>query len=604
MLALVLALPWDLFATAHEVIPSDNPADFPSQYRYIMNGSELSVLGIGSIDLIPLSASLWSLSPEDFSSTIVGGNLQNVNSSTATGLSAYTIPYISCDDSDVMEVISDAFNSTDVRNVMAAVLYSETHTHCRISDTLAVAEWLNLLTVGDMEQAKQVAALELNNDSIGVIQIAADLSSLPPGTRLDPPRKGSPIPMIILYALTSMITVLLLIVIIGGAIKARRHPERYGPRARYMGRPRQSRAKGIAMAMLETLPIVRFGDPDPKQSKSVGTVEDVEMSPTTKETAAEIKDSEPKQQGAEDEPGTSKVIAELARPRTPLATSDKGSADLATNNPATPNPTAVEAAAPAAESLKAAEDSLSCSICTEDFTLGEALRVLPCNHKFHPLCVDPWLLNVSGTCPLCRIDLRPPQEITDENSQHPSIPTNINPVYANRAAAQQGLRSTLGGIMRGTRALDLQTINEASREERIWILRRWREERRPQGQQQADHDVNGAENADADVNAAVHRRSRVLSQRLRDRFSVWSSQDPLPPRSRNDGSEATERRPSTWYASEGSAGAETGTTTADSAPQLPRPPNDAATVDGRARAEDGERTSASQEGSLSEPRRR
>ena len=123
----------------------------------------------------------------------MGGNLQNVNSSTATGLSAFTIPYISCDDPNVMEVISDAFNSTDMRNVLAAVLYSETHTHCRISDTLAVAGWLNLLTVGDTEQAKQVAALGLNNDSVGVIQIAADLSSLPPGTRLNPPRKGSPI---------------------------------------------------------------------------------------------------------------------------------------------------------------------------------------------------------------------------------------------------------------------------------------------------------------------------------------------------------------------------------------------------------------------------
>ena len=67
MLALVLALSWGLFATAHEVMPSDNPTDFPSQYRYIMNGSELSIFGISSIGLVPLSASLWSLSPEDFS---------------------------------------------------------------------------------------------------------------------------------------------------------------------------------------------------------------------------------------------------------------------------------------------------------------------------------------------------------------------------------------------------------------------------------------------------------------------------------------------------------------------------------------------------------
>jgi hypothetical protein len=28
------------------------------------------------------------------------------------------------------------------------------------------------------------------------------------------------------------------------------------------------------------------------------------------------------------------------------------------------------------------------------------VRVLPCQHQFHPPCVDPWLVNVSGTCPL------------------------------------------------------------------------------------------------------------------------------------------------------------------------------------------------------------
>ena len=56
-----------------------------------------------------------------------------------------------------------------------------------------------------------------------------------------------------------------------------------------------------------------------------------------------------------------------------------------------------------------------CIICTEDFEKGEDIRVLPCNHTFHPACVDPWLLGVSGTCPLCRIDLRPKDERTSES---------------------------------------------------------------------------------------------------------------------------------------------------------------------------------------------
>jgi hypothetical protein len=44
--------------------------------------------------------------------------------------------------------------------------------------------------------------------------------------------------------------------------------------------------------------------------------------------------------------------------------------------------------------------TLVCPICTDEFIRGEDVRLLPCNHKFHPDCIDPWLVNVSGTCPL------------------------------------------------------------------------------------------------------------------------------------------------------------------------------------------------------------
>ena len=43
---------------------------------------------------------------------------------------------------------------------------------------------------------------------------------------------------------------------------------------------------------------------------------------------------------------------------------------------------------------------VGCAICEEEFLCGQDVRVLPCNHDFHPDCVDPWLLNASGTCPL------------------------------------------------------------------------------------------------------------------------------------------------------------------------------------------------------------
>ncbi|UNI23934.1 hypothetical protein JDV02_009724 [Purpureocillium takamizusanense] len=46
------------------------------------------------------------------------------------------------------------------------------------------------------------------------------------------------------------------------------------------------------------------------------------------------------------------------------------------------------------------DESGPCSICTESFLVGARLRKLPCGHRFHTDCVDPWLLDRSATCPI------------------------------------------------------------------------------------------------------------------------------------------------------------------------------------------------------------
>ncbi|KAL7612906.1 hypothetical protein Lser_V15G07164 [Lactuca serriola] len=50
-------------------------------------------------------------------------------------------------------------------------------------------------------------------------------------------------------------------------------------------------------------------------------------------------------------------------------------------------------------------EKILCSVCLQDFQLGETVRNLPqCHHMFHLPCIDKWLVR-HGSCPLCRRDL-------------------------------------------------------------------------------------------------------------------------------------------------------------------------------------------------------
>lgn len=177
--------------------------------------------------------------------------------------------------------------------------------------------------------------------------------------------------MIILYSITGIITALFLGIIVTGAVRAHRHPERYGPR-RVAGRPRQSRARGIARAMLEGIPIVKFGD-DPHADSVDAAKRDIEMA-STEQDGREHSDAETNETTPNETTEVPVVEQESDRPK-PTTTEPK--TDIAPD-----------------------AGNFSCPICTDDFIKGQDLRVLPCYHQFHPECVDPWLVNVSGTCPL------------------------------------------------------------------------------------------------------------------------------------------------------------------------------------------------------------
>ncbi|XP_002266433.1 uncharacterized protein LOC100263653 isoform X2 [Vitis vinifera] len=59
-----------------------------------------------------------------------------------------------------------------------------------------------------------------------------------------------------------------------------------------------------------------------------------------------------------------------------------------------------------ADTAQSGEDVAQCYICLAEYEEGDKIRVLPCHHEYHMSCVDKWLKEIHGVCPLCRGDVR------------------------------------------------------------------------------------------------------------------------------------------------------------------------------------------------------
>jgi len=298
------------------------------------------------------------------------------------------IAYISCDSDnsniDASTVLANAANL----HPKVIVLYSLQFNECNATNPTN-PPFQTLYSMTSVEDAQEVyntiglypstANNPLLQAMIGTNTTTASGASPTSDSNQGGPAPTTAVAMSILYSITGIITLLFLIIIATGAVRAHRHPERYGPRNGYAGRPRQSRAKGLARAMLETLPIVKFGDPEPVKPGS----RDAELEGGSSHAAPT--ETTPQQEGTTTTQPKSLPVETAAVP------SGMGAAQEGSKK---------EDQEAAAATTPPKEGELGCSICTEDFTTGEDVRVLPCKHKYHPACIDPWLLNVSGTCPL------------------------------------------------------------------------------------------------------------------------------------------------------------------------------------------------------------
>ncbi|KAI9894758.1 MAG: hypothetical protein M1814_002115 [Vezdaea aestivalis] len=431
-----------------------------------------------TVDVLPLTPQA-GLGVPPSSNQNRRGSLVLVSQDSIPAISRMSIAYLDCEASSYSGSVQpqNAFTNTVAEGPQAIVLFSSISDHCNFStsgknnfDYTGIYTMLraNMSQIIRNMTARNVPITATISNPRATGNATSDSYSSPTG---DPfgPRPTTQIAMIILYSITGLITALFLVIIASGAIRAHRHPERYGPRADMLGRPRQSRAKGIARAMLETLPIVKFG-------------EQQDTKPATDVELATKKDPEPPKAGVKEV--VSKDQRSLEQPD--AVPSDKASALDAEGSSSTTakkdEPTASTSetdpivAAGASTALPKGPDEPSdenpgCSICTEDFVKGEDIRVLPCDHKYHPACVDPWLLNVSGTCPLCRIDLRP------SGKSHPPSDSNdlAPPLAANDHSTLPASASPQPSRHRLSRLIELRRMPA---EERLEALRTMRAEQR------------------------------------------------------------------------------------------------------------------------------
>lgn len=193
-------------------------------------------------------------------------------------------------------------------------------------------------------------------------------SMMTPGFQPNGPNTN--VALIILYSITGVITFLFLLIILTGAVRAHRHPERYGQRVMGPGQQPQSRMRGLGRAVLDTIPVVRFKRTDDSPVVKDLEMQNNEMSDTTENDAA-------------------RHSAAVKEPERRSLTVAVGERDVQEEAIPPPPPTAV-----------LNREDLECPVCMEEFEEGQDLRVLPCSHHFHKDCIDEWLLTIAGSCPL------------------------------------------------------------------------------------------------------------------------------------------------------------------------------------------------------------
>ncbi|KMP06235.1 hypothetical protein CIRG_05916 [Coccidioides immitis RMSCC 2394] len=458
--------------------------------------------------------------PSDFNVT---GTLVDVSPENANNLNEDQIALVSCDDSaypgnqKVKDTLKELISNNPTAG--ATILYTERDRyHCEYTADMSLPPYPNIFTLTRASIAQELQN-KLKSSPTGSSSIVAEdpspsetgIGAIETGGSSSPLERDrgnngptTSVAMIILYSVTGVITLLFLGVILTGAVRAHMHPERYGPR-NIIGRPRQSRAKGLARAMLETLPIVKFGDLDePTAQPGAAKAGDVEMGSSQGGGPEEQKKGGHKAKGASEEDGASQRSQTSAADHDRnLSGRDDGHIGPASSSRAgTPDGPEPAAKLPlgvrsAPTTLKRGRMSGCCRVTTS--SIPNALTH-GCRIDLHPHDEDEQQLENPDEQP-AEDDGRLPPPLRD-NRGPGNEPEGTRDRRRRRRSLATYIQSTINAM----------PPNDASIEQRLEAVRRLRSPQQQEGAQTAATGAIGA--------SSENRRSRRFSTMLLDSFRI------------------------------------------------------------------------------------
>ena len=126
-----------------------------------------------------------------------------------------------------------------------------------------------------------------------------------------------------------------------------------------------------------------------------------------------------------------------------------------------------------------------CSICHEQ--LMQDVNVLPCSHRFHNECIEPWIIS-HNSCPICRAPIVEPEEEDEEalEQEREEAILRLQDVVTQRTELEQQVMALRAQLFQHS-----SILREAyNRQESDWIPYRVARQARVQAEQENSHNLN------------------------------------------------------------------------------------------------------------------